>query len=105
MPKLDDGHLGHAQLASGKESRMAGEYVVVGAHQDRIGPPPLPNRLGDLGHLLRRVRARVGNPGNQPSNRPFFYFDVDFYVHNSTHISFASVVRRRPVMPDWPRML
>jgi hypothetical protein len=90
VPKLNDGDFGHPQLVRSEQSRVAREHIVVGTHQDRIGPTELPHGGRYLRDLLGRVRAGIGNSGDQPRNRPCFYFDIDSDIHNSTFLPLAS---------------
>jgi hypothetical protein len=64
VAELDYWHFRHPQLASRKQPRVAGDYVVVSTDQDRVGPAKLPHGCRNLRDLFGRVRARVGDPGN-----------------------------------------
>jgi hypothetical protein len=72
MPQHDHGHFLHFELACGQQSPVAGDDVVVGSDQDRVGPTPLLQGGRNLGDLLGGVGTRIGIPRNQPTDGPSF---------------------------------
>ena len=102
MPKLDDGDLGHPQLASREQSGVPREYIVVGTHQDRVGPSELLHRRRHLRDLLGAVRAGIGDARNQPTDGPSFHLDIDSDLHGLPCLLPAAVERRRPIVPNVP---
>ena len=77
MAEDDDRYLFHPEFLSGKSPGMPCEDVVVGTHEDRVGPPPLANRSRNVGDLFAAVGSRVVGPGNQPFDGPAFNLDVE----------------------------
>jgi hypothetical protein len=92
MPQDDDRHLGQTEWACRQQSGVA----VIRSHQNRIGPPPLPNRGSDLGDLLGTMRAPIGAPRDQPLDRPWFHLDVDLDRVASPWLGWRLVLRGHP---------
>ena len=97
--KHDDRHFFHPELLGRQQTRVARDDVVIGAHEDRVGPAPLADRSRDAGDLLAAVRARVVGPRNQAFDRPALDLDVDANISTSADFAFALA------MPDYKNRL
>ena len=79
-----DGHLGHAELAGGKQPAVTSDDVVLSVHQDGGTPAKLGDAGRDLCHMGVRVQLGISGVRDQGLNRPVLDFDGGLHAASET---------------------
>jgi hypothetical protein len=64
-------------VSPAQETRLTGDHVVVGAHQNGVDPPEFANGCRDLSDVPGCMRTRVDRPRQEPFDRPALDLDID----------------------------